>query len=220
MRKRNWCYTAFVAALIGFGCGSEVEPFGSGSVELVWDVAPLGCEAAQVETIEISLENERYLRTARADCGEQVLSMEELAPGSYDLTMEGVQADGATTFVSTMDSIFVRPDERHQFGPIDLVAAPVEARVRWRFDDWDVCDADAMQEVEVTAFDAGYHEVHRSTWDCTSGMATVEGLRAGELLFRVRATGSRSVYEGVSEVSANRGQRLEVDVEMARVDAR
>ncbi len=220
MKKRKWWMLILVTSLLaGLGCGQELEPFGPGSMDLTWKVAPLGCDAGEVESVEIRLENDRNVHVEQVDCQARGVRIEEIAPGRYDLTIEGASASGTPTFDARLDSVFIRPDSPVFVGPVELEAIPAEVQIYWRPDDWEICEVEGLEEVEVAVFDGAYHRVHLSMWNCRAGIANVAGLPAGQYYFRVRTENQESKFEGVRALDVGWGQQAELDIDLIQVDA-
>ena len=216
---RCWTLAIVVSCLAIVGCGSEPEPFGQGTLALQWEVAPLGCNSAGVEQVEIVLENELRSYHEHVDCEQGILILSDLIPGTYEVSLQGREDAGRVTFSAVVEDLLVRPDIETRPGVVDLVAIPGQAAVKWQFESQRACDANLVEDVEITVFDASYHQVHRSISPCGAGLAQVSGLYSGTYMFRLRAQGPHEFYEGFIETKITRGEEIGVDIELIRVGA-
>lgn len=221
MDGHRWSATMMMALVsVGLGaCGADVEPFGDGELALQWEVAPMGCDAAGVEDVAVTLTNEMRTIHERFQCDRQAVVIDSINPGTYDLVLEGRDESNQATFRGAVDGLLVRPDVQTEPGTVDLVAVASSAVVQWWFEDSLVCNANRVGDVEITVYDSAHHEVHRSTADCEKAEAKIDGLHSGLHLFRVRAFEAGQAYQGVREVELTRGQQVEVEIAVGNVDA-
>lgn len=217
IQTQRW-WIGLIALLAMVGCGGDIEPFGEGLLEVQWDVAPLGCEASGVDDVAIVLKNERREYDDLVGCDALGTVLDEVAAGNYDLTLEGMDSEGVPRFGATVEDVVIHPDGDEDLGRIELVALPGEADVQWVFDGERTCAANDVDEVEITVYDVGHNEVHRSRAGCEAGSVTVDGLHAGQYLFRIRAESLRFVYEGMAEGELKRGGEVFVEIELTRPD--
>lgn len=214
--KNSWkkvAVAASTAALIFAACGSDVEPVGQGSFDLSWDVSPRGCEAADVEVVELSLTNAHRSYVEQYDCQDGSATLHGLQSATYDLELIGLDAVGHTTFASDRRVVEIRPERTNTADVVRLTAKPATMRVHWTFENSRVCGANGVERVEVALFDSAYYEVARRTFGCDRGSGVVEGLRAGSYTVEAVAESSEGgVFDGLTETSVKRGASSHVDV--------
>ena len=218
MKCQGWWWKIAMVVGVVVGCGGEVEPFEEGSLALQWDVAPVGCEKSGVEEVEVLLSNRLDHYDRRVDCATQAVEFDNIPAGTYELQLLGLRGDGSASFGAGIDEVLVRPGEARQLGRIDLVALPGEVNVQWYFDNRKVCGANGVDEVELTVFDAWYSEVDRLTRRCDVGEVVLDGLAAGEYLFRIRAQSDETRFEGLYSAGVERGGQIEVEVELVEIE--
>jgi hypothetical protein len=203
-------------ALVAVGCG-EVEPFGMGTLEVEWSAAPLGCEAAEVETVLVTLGNDRNSYSASLPCRAARGMLTGVVPGTYVLVLEGLDENGQTIFGAPEREVFVRPDEPTVVPIQDLSALPSKVKVRWYFENQRVCGGNGVSEVELTVYDAAFYEVSRVRVECDEGTAHAGGLQPGEVWVRLRAEGEAGRYEGISDAVLKRGSETMLDIGLFEV---
>ena len=206
----------FVACAVA--CGPELEPFSNASVELQWRVAPMGCQAAGVEQVEARLENAQRTITAVADCATGELTVDEVAPGSYRLTLDGLDASGDAVFRGGAPDLLVRPHHGVSVDPIDLTARPGVIDIAWSFDNRRSCDENRVHHVDVIAYDATYHPARRVTTSCADGFAVLESLAPGEYLVVLEASGPSEHYQAVTELKVARGAESRARVGLVELE--
>lgn len=224
MKTSRWRTIALAALCIGLlNCGPEVEPFGEAALVLHWDVAPMGCEAAEVDEIHMVLQNERQTYRQRFGCERNPAEVDGVAPGTYDLLLSGRvqgQQDGPAAFGATVSDVLVQPDSRTETDVIDLVAVPGELTVQWAFSSARTCAANAVDAVEIAVFDTAHHEIERIGAFCDEQSTQIGELNSGTYLVRVRASGPHRDYEGFGDAELDRGDHTEVTVELNPVSDR
>lgn len=204
---------ASLAALAASGCGTDVQPVGQGTFELSWGVSPRGCEAADVQIVQVTLANANREYVRQSDCEVHSDSIFEVEPAQYELTLEGLDASGHTTFISEPRSIRIKPDRVHEVDDVRLTAKPADLQVNWTFANSRVCGANAVDRVEVALFDDAYYEVARRTFGCDRGSGVFEDLRAGAYTVEaVAESDDESAFHGLSETSLKRGGQGQVEV--------
>ncbi|TXD37868.1 hypothetical protein FRC98_09325 [Lujinxingia vulgaris] len=202
-----------VVALSGalLSCGEPVEPFGEGALELGWQVSPMGCEASEVDLVEIELSNARRSYVESYPCARGEAALEGLAPGSYELMLRGFDAGGANTFESAIRAVTVRPERIERLTPVALSARPAELEVVWRFENGRVCGANGVGRVEVAVYDEAFYEMARQDFDCNLGTGTIGELFAGEYIVQANASAAEVNFSGDAQVSLKRGQSGQVE---------
>ncbi len=218
MGRKYWKTLVFgVVVATQLGCGHEVDPFEKGSLEVAWEVAPMGCEAGDVHHVNAVLQNERRSYDRRVGCNTSSMVFTNVEPGNYKLDLTGLDQGGHPTFERQLEDILIRPEERNDLGLVDLTARMSTAQVEWYFENQRVCGTNGVEEVELTVFDDAYYEVFRGSADCDAGVIDVEGLRAGQYLFRGRAFAGKTRFEGVSEHELKRGGEAQVEVSLINI---
>ena len=216
--KHSWKSAALAAAIAGLtlaGCGTEVEPVGKGTFDLTWDVSPRGCEAADVEVVQVELANAKREYIEQYDCLEQTASIQDVEPAKYDLRLIGLDATGHASFESQPRRVTIDPQRENVVDMVRLTAKPSDLRVNWTFANSRVCGANGVESVEVALFDSAYYEVGRRTFGCDRGSGVFEGLRAGAYTVEAVAESAdddAEVYQGLSETSLKRGDQGHVEV--------
>lgn len=203
-----------VAALAG--CGEDVEPLGDGSLAVSWRVNPLGCEAAGVERVEVKLANARneYVEYFSCEAGKGVLS--DIGPGSYDLTLQGLNKRREATFSITPRVLTISADKLRTTDVLPLSAKPAQVKLFWRFDNGLMCGANGVKQVEVALFDDAYFEHYRALLDCGEGVTTLDGIVAGNYLIEASAQADDGrTYRGMLPLQLGRGSQIEAQVVLA-----
>ena len=197
--------------LIAMGC-VEVEPFGQGTLEVNWAVAPLGCEELGVSEVQVTLSNTSREVLADFPCVDRRGELAGLPPGTYSLRLEGLDERGQALFGAPERDVFLRPDEVTRAAIVDLVALPAALQVSWYFENQRVCGANGVDAVEIAVFDQGFYEVARGRYDCDLGAVPVDGLRAGEVWVQARGVGSDQSFEGLAAAALKQGGEASVDI--------
>lgn len=218
MKFERWGPALLVIALIGgTACGQEVTPFEEASVAVDWSVMPMGCEAAKVESVEVIVDNARNTYGASGDCEAGTVVIDDVVPGQYDISLDGVDSTGQVAFAAQIEAYSVRPGVDTVTGVVELEAVPATARISWDFGPEKDCQTAGAGNVEVIAYDAGYHVADRAVSRCDEEAVTLHKLRAGDYLIYGRAKGGNGLYEGVADVELGRGETGQVTVELRKV---
>ncbi len=210
----RWMIAAF-AVCFGFaGCG-DVEPFDDGDIELRWDVAPMGCQEAEVERVSVVLEAGDREIDDEFRCDRTSAMIRGVRPGTYSARLQGLDPEETPAFQGGIDEIAVRPATTVRPERVDLVALPASIEVSWRFDDGRTCSDAGVDEIELAVFDASEHEVHRSRHRCGAPAEVVTGLHTGSHLLRIAAQGDGVTYAGAVERRMERAGEASVEILLA-----
>jgi hypothetical protein len=201
----------------GFACGGDVDPVGTGSVALEWDVRPRGCVAAGVDTVSVQFNGpERVIESF--PCTDGAGEVEGLKPGRYDVSIFGLDSQNRRTFWVEPTTANVRGDRTFDLTDLDLTARPAEVEVFWTFANGRVCGANDVDEIEVVVFDKLDYEVARETFACDEGVAPMTGFPAGTYVFEVTAeVADIEAWYGVESITVERGEDAQIDVALDRI---
>ncbi len=215
MKFNSWCAAMLMGSLLaGAGCGQEVSSFQDSKVEVQWSVMPLGCDLAEIDSVEVQLENQRNSYAASSDCEQGSTWLEDVVSGRYDLTLRGKTQGGDVTFGADVQEFAVRAGTEVRTGAVELEALPGEAKINWEFDDAGGCSAAGVSSVEVIAYDKAHHEAGRGAKACDEGSLKFQKLRAGEYLFYVRSLGDGPRQEGMVTGEIGRGESVDMSVKL------
>ncbi len=215
MKVERWCPALLIMGLMwGMGCGQEVAPFEEATVAVDWSVMPLGCAVAEVESVQVRLENRRNTYETTASCERGSTVLEAVVPGRYDVTIRGRTQQGQATFGASLEGFAVRPGVDVRTGVVELEALAGSAHVDWNFGVSHDCITAGAEQVEIIAYDKGHHEAGRVVRGCGDATVKMEELRAGEYLFYGRTVGDGPRYEGVAQTEIGRGQTVTVSLEL------
>ncbi len=197
---------------LGTACGGDVEPLGTGSLELEWEVRPRGCASAEVDTISVQLEGpERVIETF--PCGDRAGIVDGLMPGTYEVSIFGLDGRNRRTFWNPTFEAKVRGDRTNDLGDVELTARPADVDLFWTFSNGRVCGANDVDSVEIVVFDKLDYEVSRETFACDEGVAELSGYPAGTYVFDVTAeVDGFDVWHGSSSLTLDRGEGAQIEV--------
>ena len=134
----------------------------------------VSCDAAGISKIRAVLGDGSY--TQEVECGQETLRIDGLEPGSYDLAIYGVNAEGVSSMDSLADGLMtvdILPGEVTDLAtPIVLTDAPVRLHLRWKMG-WGDCNSTDIFRFRIEAFDeTGTNNILTTTLFCwTSGAA-------------------------------------------------
>ena len=163
---------SILLALVGCVVRTEEEPDVDGSIEVGWEVGAAGCEAAGVETVTVTVDEQ----TSSFACADGVGSV-DVAPGQYLVTLEGLDADGHPRYGGE-GSVSVGPGEVVTLPTVVLSALPASLTVTWYFENGRLCGSNGVEEVDLRVFEDDYL-VDEVTAGCDDGAATIASLPAG-----------------------------------------
>jgi hypothetical protein len=206
-----------LGCLVATGCGDEVEPLGSGSLSLSWEVSPRGCASADVTHVEVQLRNAKHQVYELFECEQGRAYLPRVEPGNYRLSLSGLDRSGRETFTSLAQNMTVRAEVVNTVDFVRLTAKPAQLTVEWLFDNGRVCGANSVEQVEIAIFDDLDFEVERKRASCNNGTATLEHLSAGRYFVVANGLSLNGVlYRGQVHVDLKRGDQGRVEVTLEK----
>lgn len=201
------------------GCG-DAEPLGPGALEVSWETSPRGCEDSGVEQINIQLTKDDVSTDNLFPCKDGEALLEDIESAEYSLTAKGLNADGATIFISETSSVKVDAESTKTVETLVLKAKPAELTVKWQFDDGSMCNAVGVSEVKVSIFDESDFGVADETFECNEGVHLFDALKgAGKYTVIVEGEGSEAkIYKGEESIELERGEEADIVVRLAAQD--
>lgn len=180
--------TLFTAA-IGLACGStsgggEEEPPPPGSFQVNWRITALSlsCEEAGLESVELQLRLDGSLAfDERRPCGDLAATIDDIAPGRYELALVGVDAANKPTYRSETTAVTIEPASTTMVGTIRLEQVPATLQITWSFANTRLCGFNQVRTVEIVVFDVDLqkHVFPRTSFDCNRADPVQAEVRPG-----------------------------------------
>ena len=106
-----------------------------------------------------------------------------LAPGIYRLVLQGASREGVITHQGGQDGVTVKPAATEPVGRVRLLARGAAAHVEWFFANGRFCKHNAVEDVEIAAYDDLGREVHLMAYSCTEGAVEIDNVPPGKVDF-------------------------------------
>jgi hypothetical protein len=215
LARLAFAFAAVLAAVASTGC-ADSEPAPLGTLEVSWTFGPNSCAEAGVDRIAIELDD-AIVREADCEDGEAII--EDLEPGSRQLSLTGLDLDGVERFAAVPETVAIVADGIATADDVLLSALPARVDVTWYFTNGRLCSTNAIDEVELSVWRDGFLEGSTGA-ACDEGKAAIAGLSSGTFIVELRALDGRGnmVTTAETEVDLEKGDRRELEVPLA-VDA-
>jgi hypothetical protein len=188
-------------------CGPAPDALQPGDVLLPWSVAPAGCEAADIDLVQLDLTGAQGRFEAEAPCTAAQLTLSEVPAGRYTLTMRGLSR-GAVVHDAPRALLVVHHDQPTLAPHTLLTARPATLALQW----------------EVAACPAGPATLHLGLYgpsnaalstqqvDCALGAARLTNLPAGTWTLGATLLPDGAQY--ALPVALKRGQRASLRLDL------
>lgn len=190
-------------------CGPAPEALTPGDVELPWTIPPAGCEAAGVDTVEVTLAGAQDRFVERRPCADGALSLRDVPFGRYALSMRGL-ARGAAVHDSPQTTLVVRPDVATTAPTTVLTAMPAAVELSWRFADNQRCQARQAETILIGLYDPAGALIASASAPCEAAAHTLTDLPAGSWTIGLTALPSGPAV--AAPITLKRGQRAALDL--------
>lgn len=155
-RNRTLTVLAVAVALLCLSCFDSGA--GSGTLNVSWRISGKTCTSAGVEDVRLTLSQDGEAvalpDVVPVPCSAGALVVEDLAAGTYDLLLEGLDKDGKAIYEVTA-TVKVNGGGRTTETPVLLLARKTGAvKLRWTFPpEAQTCGFSGIVSVEVTIED-------------------------------------------------------------------
>ncbi len=218
MNTRFLTISTLLATTLSLASCGEVESLGEGQLALRWQVSPMGCSDAGLESVEVRVTGPQA-RVERFACDRGEADFDNLPPGLYQVELFGFDPDGEATFAAEPENVTVDADQTETMGTLRLLARPASVHVGWVFSNGRVCGANDVDGVVVAVFDDFDYEVAHERFSCDDGSGLVRDLRAGAYLVEASGyDGDEITWRGTIPVKVDRGDDVSVEIELSRID--
>ncbi len=227
MKSHRWSWVIGMVGLALASCGSEgaEEP---GSIRVTWRFGGKTCADLGVETVRVSVrlpDGGNVLEPAPTfPCPDGAAVVGDVPPGTYNLVLEGLTADGHPYYQGTRTGVRVESGKETTVAPtINLELKKSEVLLNWEFPSGTgFCNGNEVVQVEVSAFDSTSTAVYEGTHPCILPAETypdngvlISGLRGNEeltfLLYGQNKSGQKT-HHGEKKVTTVPGERSAVNV--------
>ena len=207
---RFWILSTSFVSLAAMGCiitppdwsdgnnppsGDTGWDAGSGVVDFAWQVGASGCQAAGIETVQVTIGSE----TERFDCrtGEGTM---QVGVGNYTRAEAiGLDATNSPRYAGAIEQSFsVGRDERTSIGTFRLQANTGRVEVSWSFDNGQLCARNGIVELDIALLERNRIQKQVFT-PCDAAVAVIPEVVAGEYEISVLANDA----DGLPEFTAS-----------------
>ena len=195
------------------GCvvkGDETpEPLPDGTIIVAWEVGASGCEVAEVDTVQVTIDEE----TSSFPCLDGTATF-EVPAGAYDIHLDGLDLQGATRYGGDT-TVTVGADQTVNAPTAVLSALPADLTVTWFFENGRLCSANGIEEVELTVFEDDF-VVDSIIAPCDDGTASLEDLVAGtyDVNLLARDSGGVAQFSGTETVDLQKGELAVMEIQL------
>lgn len=145
-------------ALAGFStfaaCGDD--PVKPGALDVKWSTGPTAatCGSFSVKTIQVrAMKGEEEIASASSNCDTDAtggtISIPEIAPGTYSIEVEALNADGKGTYFGKLAKQTVSQGKTAQTSTIVIALKPALITVDWTLPGGGRCSTAGIVDVEV-----------------------------------------------------------------------
>ena len=162
-----------------------------GALEVSWRVKGTLCGDAGVASVRITLTLDgAVFKVAEAACTDSIASFVDVPSGRYEILIEGLDEDGATTYSGGPVEVTVPSSGEAIADRIELERIGGALNLLWSFDNGMLCSVNQIIEVEVAVWGNGRQE-YGAVYPCDpfSDAQTEEGvsLQPGVLISQLEA---------------------------------
>ena len=185
------------------------EPLPDGTIIVAWEVGASGCEAAEIDTVEVTIDG----GTSSFACGDGTATF-DVPAGVYDIHLDGVDLQGATRYDGDTE-VTVGAGQTVNAPTTVLSALPADLTVTWFFENGRLCSANGVEEVELTVFEDDF-VVDSVVAPCDDGTASLEDLVAGtyDVNLLARDAGGVAQFEGTETVDLLKGDLAVLEIQL------
>jgi hypothetical protein len=210
----------FVSVLVQ--CGDNTDTLPPGTITVGWRIGSAGCEASGITTVKVQVTGATLTTAATTSyqCSTGEAEIQNLVPGTYNLTLYGQDAQGNNRFGGTSTGVQVRSEGNTDVGTVQMTALPASLTVTWFFHNSRMCAANDVHAVTVTLFDAQDYEQGAADAACEDGEAELTPIEAGTYVVDVVAKNDTNdiLFTGQSNITLDRGDQAMVEVELGTVE--
>ena len=139
------------------GCAEpENQP---GTVIVDWEIV-IGCSVAEVDTVEarlVDLESHlsylSYDSVATSCSADEPIIFAAVPPGRYDVIVEGFNAEGQGTYLSTPETFTLSAGDTRELPILPLTQKRGAIDVKWVFGNGELCAANQVTSVQLSLLD-------------------------------------------------------------------
>lgn len=211
----SWLGVSVVALMTG--CVVTQEPDNTllpGTVEVSWQVGPAGCEASGVTDVKVDIGG-----VGGTFACEDSSAMLSVPPGTYDLSLVGLDETGFARYEGTALNVVVRPEVLTSVPTVVLSALPGEIVVSWYFDNGKLCSSTenkGVVEMEALLYDEDDFQEGEATALCEDGEMLISDVRPGDYTLTLFGRDSRGTitHQGSQDLIMDKGDLLMVEIEL------
>ena len=141
--------------IMAIGCGGGSSGDGSTTLEVPWSIGGGTCNQSGVKAMVVTLiQEDEVVLSLDAICTDGSVVFEDLAPGRYDIKVEGFRDGGKTAvFLGSRADVDVPDGEATVAGKIELSEATGALDLLWQFSDGKICAFAGVNWIDVTVWD-------------------------------------------------------------------
>jgi hypothetical protein len=211
---------ASVLGLLAAACSDEPAALPGGAMQLSWLVGTGGCEASGVDTVGVALVGGSSTTPTvySYPCGQGSVTLSDLAPGTYDVSLYGNDPSGVARFGGQASNVQVRSEGTTTVATIRLSALPARIDVAWYFENGRLCSYNNVEDIEITLFRDEY-EIFSTTSECGPGTLLLEDIQADTYVIDLLGRDSQGVarFNGQDEVIVERGDTAQVEIRLMEI---
>lgn len=214
-------------AMMAAACGGDGEGKGSGSdaLDVSWSFESGDCASHGIETVKVTVTPEGgEPEEASFDCaaGSGEVGTIDEAGGTYDVTAEGLDADGVVRAESFGSTLNVGEGAASSvFTDIALHPSPSDVQVTWTTGGTGPCPRDVVLPYHITLYtppaEAGgplTEKVTEIQETCSSGAVTLTNVAPGDYVVEVDSRAVTPAVRGTAPVTVTAGEAAQVAVEL------
>lgn len=154
-----------VAGLLALAC-DHASSAGKGSLVVRWQVKGNTCTQAKIVGVQVSLlYDDTVVASQEATCGVGEAVFDDVDTGAYEVRVDGLDADGATTYSATAVGIAVSAGEPSPSGTLELEKVGSGLSLSWYFEKNGLCGFHGIVYVDVTVW-YDQLELHHQVYGC------------------------------------------------------
>lgn len=221
-----WLFVLFFSSAGFVSCEDSGGFEGENDLVVYWQVAGGTCSMAGIPNVRVELydEEEFLVDQVTTPCTNGHVTFVDVESGLYSVQVFGLDAGGATIYVSESADVDVAPSgiPTQLTPPLQLEVQRSGLDVFWSFASGKLCNIEGIGEIEIAVWDVlAEKNVHQAKTECTVGHHNVEEITTGEYqvqVFGLNENGIR-MLTGLSEVvELGPGELKEISVVLDSCD--
>jgi|GEM_PF-3926983 len=165
--KQSMRVTAMVvlAGLVALACDHGGSA-GRGTLVVRWQVKGNTCSQARIAGVQVSLiYDDAIVASQEATCGTGEAIFDDVDTGVYEVRVDGLDADGSTTYTATAPAVAVSAGDPTPSGTLELEKVGSGLSLSWYFEKNGLCGFHGIVNVDVTVW-YNQLELHHQVYGC------------------------------------------------------